>query len=401
MVNLHLAKTKMVANFLAGIGLIFLMAGHAHSHFSYNEIRQLRSADKFECLFLGDTYYGESYQERYKNDWRPFLDLSENSGYDRATINLQRMLFDSDLNIANLEGTLTNKKVSPLIAAGKDYVHKGDIRKATQALLRHRIDVVSLANNHAVDYGIDGLRQTQALLAQNSIKYFGAGENNHKALQPYLFKVPLGDGREFKVAVIGALQERQSYGERGFNFYANTNRAGVAQLNEYNIRQLVRDLREFDKDIFIILFPHWGRDYQKVTNIQRVLADSWKEIGINAVIGQGAHIAQPIEVSDNQITLFNIGNFIFNAAGRFESMRASAYSFIVKMIKFSGSDRVVFRVYPTFGDNRLVDYSPRFVGPEEFSNVLEELEIGDVPGRILGRDSHGWYVQFNISEQLN
>lgn len=387
-------------NVLVIFGL-FLGWSSARADFKFHEIQNLKNPDRFECLFLGDLYYGEVYQEKYKQKGDFALDLSQESGYDQAAINLRQILGDSDLNIANLASPITNMIESPLAIQNKEYLHKGDVIKTPAALLRHQINVVSLANNHLLDYGIQGLTQTQELLKRSGISHFGSGENLNQAMQPYLFKVPLKGGKEFKVAVIGALEERDSYKTQRFDFYASKFRNGVAPLREKRIEKLVKELRAFDKDIFIILFPHWGRDYEKVTATQQALAESWIQIGVNVVIGHGSHTAHPVRVEGNQLLAFSIGNSIFNSIGRFEKRYTNAYSMIVRLIKKSDKDTVAFRFYPTFNDNTEVKFSPRFVKHAEFAHVLDDVKTDETSKKKIGRDQYGWFFEYEISEYLN
>lgn len=371
----------------------------AKAEFKYNDVRTPKDPDQFECLLLGDTYFGEMYQKKRERNFDPFLDLATDADYDYSAQNLRAMLDDSDLNIANLETAITNKVSSPLSALGKEYLHKGHIVRTPNALKRHGIDVVSLANNHSLDYGIEGMNQTKERLRRVGIQHFGSGDNRSKALHPYLFKVPMSGGREFKVALIGALQERETYNSQGFDFYAGESRPGVAALDEDRIQNLVKKLREFDRDIFIILFLHWGRDYEKITAKQQALAERWQEMGINAVIGHGPHAIQPVEIRGDQLLAYSIGNFIFNSTGRYATKHANAYSLITRLIKPSDSDNVYFRFYPTFIDNTVVHFAPRLIGPAELPEVVETLGLSQEARKSLGRDKHGWFIEVKIPER--
>jgi len=387
--------------------------------FDFQEIRDLKNPKQFECLFLGDTYYGEVYQDRYRANLEPFLDLNNRDGYDQTIQEFREILESTDLNIANLATPITDMKNSPLGTSSKEYLHKGHAINTPSALKRHGFNVVSLANNHALDYGVSGLLQTQRLLRKEGIQYFGAGDNLNSALQPYLFKVPLGEGREFKVAVIGAQELRESYRCDQFDFYANNKCPGVAPLNIDLIKKLVDDLRKAEPNIFILLFPHWGRDYETITGSQRALAERLKEIGVNAVIGHGSHLAHQVEIEKNQMMAFSLGNFIFNSRGRYKKKFVEAYSVMVKMIKSSTCSHVKFRFYPIFGDNRQVAFIPHFVEVAEFEKVTQYLHVvekskpakklskghnnkpSDSKNRgKLGKDQHGWFFEYKIADHL-
>jgi hypothetical protein len=387
--------------FIIGVSLlIFDFQAKAQGTFEFDEIGPLKKQDMFQCLLVGDTYYGEGYQSKYNAQNLPYLDLGEADGYDTSAQNFRKILDDSDLNIVNLETTITNAATSPLVSLAKEYIHYSDIKKTPEALVRHNIHVVSLANNHALDFGVEGLRQAQASLTRHGIKFFGAGENRKEASKPYLFSVKLDDGRYFKAAVISAFQVREGYKRKGFDYYADKVRPGAFGLDVEKIKKKIAKLRKIDKDIFIILYPHWGRDYEKITLEQRHLAAMLEPLGINAIIGQGAHTAQPIVKKDNKITAFNIGNFMFNSRGRFDSKRSFGYSFITKLIKPLDSDQVMFRFYPIYSNNKDIKYVPRFVGPAEFHAVLDYAKISEDPDKVLGRDEYGFFIEYQVSVHL-
>ena len=349
---------------------------------------------------LGDTYYGESYHDKYRERNDPYLDLGGDEGYDTSFRNFGNMLNDSDLNIANLESAITHMTASPLSKLGKDYIHYSDVRKTSAALLRHHIHAVSLANNHSSDFGIEGLRQIQAILSRSGIHHFGAGEDRKEASTPYLFSFKLKNERLFRVAVIGAFQVRPKYASDYFDAYADRTRPGVFALDVERIRKTVEAIRKIDKDTFIILFPHWGRDYEKITLAQLGLENQLAPLGINAIIGHGAHTAQDIKRSSDRIVAFNIGNFMFNSNGRYKEMGSTSYSFIAKLIKPLDSDQIKFRFYPIFGDNKWVHYSPRFVGPAEFDDVLDYVKIRNNPDTILDLDEHGYFIEYQIADHI-
>ena len=85
-------------------------------------------------------------------------------------------------------------------------------------------------------------------------------------------------------------------------------------------------------DIFIVIYPHWGGNYKPVSDVQKAFAHNWIDAGADIVIGHGAHTIQEIEQYKGKWIFYNIGNFIFNALGRYSSTGAKPYSLMVKLI---------------------------------------------------------------------
>jgi len=155
---------------------------------------QKSNSSTAQILFVGDTSFGENYQTRKGRN-----NILKTKGYHYPLKNFKSLLLQSDLVIANLETPITNLPQSPFPEKG--YVHWSDVRKAPKALQEHNITVVSLANNHTLDYGIKGLKQTLLVLAKNNIEWFGAGMNQKEASEPYIKEFKVGK-KVFRLAVI-------------------------------------------------------------------------------------------------------------------------------------------------------------------------------------------------------
>ena len=119
--------------------------------------------------FVGDIMIGRSFNQRLEEDVDIWGDTTEH-------------LKNSDLVIGNLETTLTDHKVK---LPGKVFNFRLGMKYAS-ILKQIGIDYVSLANNHILDYGIVGAKDTMKVLDSMDIKYSGAGENVQK---PAVFNI--------------------------------------------------------------------------------------------------------------------------------------------------------------------------------------------------------------------
>lgn len=351
------------------------------------------SPGPFSILFVGDTSHGENYQARIAE--RGGRNVLEEGGYDRPLANFRGALRSADLVVANLETPLTDLETSPL-AGRKDYVHWSHPERAPESLRRHNIGLVSLANNHAMDYGIPGLRQTIESLERFEISWIGAGLDSERAARPFLTRVPAAGGT-LTVAIFGAYEYRQQY-EDEYGFYAKGHRGGV---NLLSAEDLGAEIARLGEESFTIVFPHWGPNYRPKTKRQTRLAHALIDAGADLVIGHGAHMLQEVERYRGRWIVYSLGNFMFNSPGRYEGRNVDPYSLIARLL-FSGPGgrlRIELRLYPIVTDNSLTDYQSRFAEAHELEQarrlmIDEKAEIAaDVS---TGADRLGRYLAVEI-----
>lgn len=164
-------------------------------------------------------------------------------------------------------------------------------------------DMVSLANNHVMDLGEAGLRNTIKLLDDNGIKYCGAGLNIQEASRPALIEK---DG--LTVAVLAYCMYGNKY--LGHVRLAKENEAGV---NPLDVDKVVMDVREakkrYDK---VIVMPHWGREYKyEPMSVCVDMARQMVKAGADAVLGSHTHQIQPLVRVKGKPVCFSMGNFLF------------------------------------------------------------------------------------------
>ena len=119
--------------------------------------------EQIRLLFVGDTSFGENYQDKLEREGDSHL--LKTRGYDYSLQQLRPLLDNADFTIANLETPITKLSVSPHTGK-KKFIHWDNPTEAPAALQRHRIHAVSLANNHTLDFGVPGLEETFAALRQ-------------------------------------------------------------------------------------------------------------------------------------------------------------------------------------------------------------------------------------------
>lgn len=168
------------------------------------------------------------------------------------------------------------------------------------------VDLVSLANNHAYDYGEAALLDTMETLTGAGIVYVGAGRDLAEARRPVCYII-----NNLKIAVVSATQiERLDNPDtRG----ATDTTPGVFRC--WNGDNLIETVREAAADNdFVIAYIHWGTENQEATDwAQEEQAAALAEAGADLIIGSHPHCLQRIDVVGGVPVVYSLGNFWFNS----------------------------------------------------------------------------------------
>lgn len=164
-------------------------------------------------------------------------------------------------------------------------------------------DVVTLANNHVWDLGVEGLKNTIKVLRDNGILYCGAGMDIEEASRPAVVEK---DG--LTVAFLGYCMYDSPY--LGHVELAGDGKPGICPLD---IDKAVADIRsaklKYDK---VVVLPHWGREYVYRPLPQCVeWAKQMVEAGADAVLASHSHQLQPMVKIKGVPVCYCMGNFMF------------------------------------------------------------------------------------------
>lgn len=168
------------------------------------------------------------------------------------------------------------------------------------------VDLVSLANNHAYDYGPDALLDTLDILHEAGIPYVGAGRNISEARRPVYYIV--GD---MKIAFVSATQiERLDTPDTK---EATETSPGVFRC--WNGDKLMETVREAAANSdFVVVYIHWGTEnVAELDWAQLKQAPELVAAGADLVIGDHPHCLQPIGVIQGVPVIYSMGNFWFNS----------------------------------------------------------------------------------------
>ncbi|MGI8880959.1 MAG: CapA family protein [Jatrophihabitans sp.] len=183
----------------------------------------------------------------------------------------------ADLTMVNLETSIS--------VGGMKYPKEYNFQAPPSALTALKdagIDVATMANNHAADYGSAGLKQTVAAIKKSPIPVLGIGKNADAAFAPWYVTV-----RGTKIAFIAADQVRDESTLPDFS--AGPNKAGVANAYQPQLLNTVRAARA--RADIVIVYLHWGTEYKTCPNSEQPgLADALVKAGATAVVGTHAHV---------------------------------------------------------------------------------------------------------------
>ncbi|MFF1798475.1 CapA family protein [Kitasatospora sp. NPDC058263] len=207
-------------------------------------------------------------------------------------------LSDADLAVLNLETAITDRGAPE----PKTYTFRTS-PKALTALKDSGVDVVSMANNHAVDFGADGLTDTLAAKDSAPIPVVGVGRNAKEAYAPYVTTV-----RGVKVAVLAASQVEDLTNQK---WRAGATKPGIASA--LDAAALVKAVEEAKKQAPVVLvYLHWGDEGKACpTGAQSAIAKKLATAGATAVVGTHAHTMLGSGMLGSTYIGYGFGNFLW------------------------------------------------------------------------------------------
>lgn len=257
----------------------------------------------FTLLVGGDVTLGHRYQEYFDDQIQRGRTREEMFAYGFREV--LPAVEGADLFLVNLECPFTDRgdKLTKNFAfrARPEFV---------ASLAYGKVGAVSLANNHAMDFGAVGLMDTLAALEKAKIPSFGAGMSLGEARRPLVV-----ERNGIRMALLGYF----FLGDHNIEppeVHATDSTPGVAG-HYSDLAQVERQLRE---DVLsargladlVIPFFHWGREnVHTVQDYQPHLARVAVEAGAAAVLGSHPHVLQGMELIGGAPVVYSLGNFVF------------------------------------------------------------------------------------------
>lgn len=212
----------------------------------------------------------------------------------------QNVIRDADFFMVNQEFPFSSRGVQ---AEDKEYTFRLEPERVSM-FRELGIDAVTLANNHALDFGEEALLDSIAALDGAGILHTGAGVDLAEAKKPVETEL---DG--IPVAVIGATRVIPVW-----SWAAGKNHAGM--LSSYDATALLKEIQDQkERGKFVIVYVHWGVEKdEKPQEYQRTLGQQYIDAGADLVIGAHPHVLQGLEYYKGKPIVYSLGNFVFGSS---------------------------------------------------------------------------------------
>lgn len=218
-------------------------------------------------------------------------DVAKKHGIGYLFQKVAPLLNQVDYVVANMEGCISTRGTR----MDKEYTFRAPAVLAS-ALRRAGIDIVTLGNNHAKDYGPTALLDTFEHLRRAGVRWVGAGANTEEASQPIWI-----EEKGIRVAVVSFT----AVVPKGFP--AGKGTPGVA-TPDHVIPRLPENRRRAD---VVIAVPHWGTEgIHTPPPKQKRIARMLSEAGVHLIVGHHPHVVQGYERIGEAHVLYSVGNFV-------------------------------------------------------------------------------------------
>lgn len=295
-------------------------------------------------LFAGDVLLRSYFREHYP---------SEGIGCAISS-DLQDEFVNADIAMVNQEFPFSTRGM-PM--EDKQYTFRVDPSYVT-VLNDLGIDIVTLANNHVLDYGKEALFDTFTTLDEAGIRYVGAGESKERAEELQTFEA---GGKTFGILAASRVIPVVEW---------NVENDVPGVFTTYDGTALCEAIRKAKQTCdFVAVYVHWGVEYQEYPEeYQRTLAKQYIDSGADFVVGTHTHCLQGIEYYKGKPVFYGLGNFGFG--GTIEKTLAVR-------VTVSGSGSVECSLIPAKAANGC---TVRLEGEEaaELYRYMEEISEGIV-----------------------
>jgi len=261
------------------------------------------------------------------------------------------VLQQADIVAGNLESPIS---VRGAAVANKTFtLRAGPL--AGRTLKAGGIRIVSLANNHMMDFGPLALQDTLAALAESGILYTGAGMSLDDARAPAIVHI--------KGKTLAFLSYSLTF---PLEFFASAGRPGTAPGYDDFVKADIEKVRP-SADLVIVSF-HWGAELMPAAkDYQIALGRKAIDWGADLVLGHHPHVLQELELYRGRLIAYSLGNFVFGS----ESNRAN-WSMIL-LLTFRNNSLVRAEAVPLDVNNYRVAYQPRVLRGKPARDVLDAL----------------------------
>lgn len=315
----------------------------ARNVFAFSKARS--RVNEMRILLVGDVMLGRGVNEvlRYATPEYPWGDTLPR--FDEA-----------DFRICNLECAISGRG-EPW--PDKAFHFRTDT-KNTAVLGAAHIDAVSLANNHALDFGYEALADTEMILDTARIAHAGTGRNIAAALKPAIARA---NGRSIGLVAFTDNEPEWEAGEA---------RAGIAYVpvdfEEERARLLFEAIRKARArcDILVVA-AHWGPNWGYEPPPRQIpFARRLVDLGADIVFGHSGHVFRAVEIYRGRPILYCAGNFVDDYAVDPDERNDESFMFFVDI---DADGPVRLRLYPTI----IAECQARIAPPDQAGKIAYKM----------------------------
>jgi AmmeMemoRadiSam system protein B len=252
-------------------------------------------------LLAGDMMLGRGIEELLKQNsvYYPFQEIVQ-------------LLRGVDIVFANLEGPVLE---NPLEFTG-DELKFSFHSNVLEGVNWSQINLLSLANNHTLDMGKEGLKETKDWLKEYQIHFIGN---------------PLPGYQDIKNTSFATVR----------SIFLAFNRILPFVNYQKEMIEEIKKVKLHNPEKYIIVSMHWGNEYELTSSpAQRELAHQIMAAGADLIVGHHPHVVQEIELIQGKPVFYSLGNFIFDHQGLPETREGFLVGLTVE------PDRISYRLFP-------------------------------------------------------
>ena len=252
----------------------------------------------------GDTVLGFNLQDHF--DVQLTLGRTREELFELYFRGVREVLGKADLAVVNLECPFTER--GEKLAKNFNFRARPEM---VEILRRGGVAAVSVANNHAMDYGAEGMQDTIQTLNDAGIGHFGTGSTLSDARRPLIV-----ERNGFRVGFLGYYFQSTEDMLEPAEVYALEDRPGVAGCYtdlEQMKAMVSEDIAALAPNVdAVIPFFHWGKEGKYVVgDYQSELARLCIKQGARAILGAHPHRLHGVEVHEGAPIFYSLGNFVY------------------------------------------------------------------------------------------
>lgn len=285
--------------------------------------------------------------------------LFKEEKYGSVLDNVHNLISSSDYSIVNFECPVVTSNAKPIVKQGPSLKCT---TKGVMALKYVGFDCVTLANNHFLDYGNDGVAETIATLEKYNIDYVGGGRNFKEASKIF-YKVISGQ----RLAIINCCEHEFSI--------ATETKSGSNPLQPIHQYYAIKEARSRADKVLVIV--HGGHEHFQLPSPRMV--DTYRffiDAGADAVVNHHQHCYSGYEMHHGRLIFYGLGNFCFDRYALHSGKWTEGY---MVTIDFS-DDTPTFSIHPytQCAEKALVQLLPENAFDEKIKELNESISNPEV-----------------------